>query len=144
MLWFERIVWGGGAAYGTRLERVIGVAILCWLALALPLLLLPGVEIRPLLTTVERTSLHEASKTEALEPESASPMRRALQKLAYAFGLMFTMPDLRLRPVQPISTAFQSYLLAMRAIGLCLIALMALTLAKVSPIMQALLGKITG
>jgi hypothetical protein len=57
---------------------------------------------------------------------------------------MFTLPDLGLRPAAPVGPAMRGYLLFMRGAGLLLIALTVLTLAKVSPIFQAVLGKIAG
>ena len=57
---------------------------------------------------------------------------------------MFTLPDLRLRPAKPMSVTLQGYLLFMRGVGLGLLALTVLTLTKVSPIIQAVLGKIVG
>ena len=37
-----------------------------------------------------------------------------MHKLGYAFGLMFTQPDLHLRPAAPISGVWHGYLLLMR------------------------------
>lgn len=143
LLWVERIVWGGATGYGTRLERIVGIALLCWLLLTLPILFAPRVEIRSLLATGDKAPpLHQPVASAALEPLPASAITRGLQSLAYAFALMFTLPDLRLRPAEPVSGAMRCYLLFMRSIGLGLIALTVLTLTKVSPIIQAVLGKI--
>jgi hypothetical protein len=99
--------------------------------------------IGPLLATpAEAAPLHQAVAPEALRPPPASTASRGLQKLAYAFGLMFALPGLRLRPAEPVSAGWRGYLLFLRGIGLGLLALMALTLAKVSPVIQAVLAKI--
>jgi uncharacterized protein YjbI with pentapeptide repeats len=145
LLWVERIVWGGATGYGTRLERIVGVAMLCWLVLALPLVLAPGMRIAPMRAGADKAPpLHQAVPPEALRPPPASAMARGFQGLSYAFALMFALPDLGLRPAEPVSAAWQGYLLFMRAAGVTLIALAALTLANVSPIIQAVLGKIVG
>ena len=73
-----------------------------------------------------------------------SPLTRVAHSLAYTFALMFTLPDFHLRPVEPVPGRWRGYLLLIRGIGVCLLALIALTLAKVSPIIQAVLGKIVG
>jgi hypothetical protein len=144
-LWIERIVWGGATGYGTRLGRIVGVALLCWVLLAVPLLATPRLRIGRLLATSDEVPpLHRPVPPEGLQPRPSSAAQRWLQGLVYAFALMFTMPDLRLRPAEPMSAALHGYLLFMRAAGLGLLALMALTLAKVSPVIQAVLGKIVG
>jgi len=145
LVWVERIFWGGATGYGTRLERIVGVALLCWLLLALPLVLTRSVRIGPMLAGADKAPpLHQAVPPEALQPPPASAMARGFQGLSYAFALMFALPDLGVRPAEPISAALQSYLLFMRAVGVTLLALTALTLANVSPIIQAVLGKIVG
>lgn len=145
LLWIERIVWGGATGYGTRLGRVIGVALLCWMLLTLPLLFVCSMQIRSLLAVPDKAPpLHEAVAPDALQPPPASAASRGLRNLAYTFALMFTLPDLRLRPAEPISAALRGYLLFLRGVGLGLLALVALTLAKVSPVIQAVLGKIVG
>jgi len=145
LLWVERIVWGGATGYGTRLGRIVGVALSCWVLLALPLMFAHSVRIGPLLAAPDKAPpLHQAVKPDALQPRPASAAARGLQSLAYAFALMFTLPDLRLRPAEPISAALHGYLLFMRGVGLGLLALMVLTLTKVSPVLQAVLGKIVG
>jgi uncharacterized protein YjbI with pentapeptide repeats len=145
LLWVERIVWGAATGYGTRLGRVVGVALVCWVLLTLPLLFAHRMRIGALPATPdEAPPLHEAMAPDALQPPPASIASRGLQKFAYAFGLMFTLPDLRLRPAEPISAGWRAYLLFLRGVGVGLLALMALTLAKVSPVIQAVLGKIVG
>jgi hypothetical protein len=145
LLWVERIVWGGATGYGTRLGRVVGVALSCWVLLTLPLLFARSVRIRSLLADPDKVPpMHEAMAPDALQPPPLSATSRGLQSLAYTFGLMFALADLRLRPAEPISAALHGYLLFMRGVGLGLLALMALTLAKVSPVIQAVLGKIVG
>ena len=145
LLWVERIVWGSATGYGTRLGRIVGVALSCWVLLALPLVFNRGVRIGALRGDADKTQpLHQPVAPDTLQPPPASATARALQSLAYAFVLMFTLPDLRLRPAEPMSAALRGYLLFMRGAGLGLLALMALTLTKVSPVIQAVLGKIVG
>ena len=145
LLWVERIVWGSATGYGTRLGRIVGVALSCWVLLSLPLALIRGVRIGRLLANPDKPPpLHQPVAPNELQAFPASPTARALQTLSYAFALMFTLPDLRLRPAEPMSAALRGYLLFMRGAGLGLLALMALTLTKVSPVIQAVLGKIAG
>jgi len=145
LLWTERIVWGRATGYGTRLDRIVGLALLCWLLLALPLALMGSVRIGALRASADKAPpLHSPVAGDALQPPAKSASGRGLRSLAYAFALMFTLPDLGLRPAEPTSAALRGYLLFMRGVGLGLLALMALTLTKVSPIIQAVLGKIAG
>lgn len=145
LLWVERIVWGRATGYGTRLDRIVGIALSCWLLLALPLVFARSVRIGPLLAAAGMAPpLHHPVAPDALQPPPASATMRGLQSLAYAFALMFTLPDLRLRPAEPMPAAMRGYLLFMRGVGLGLLALMVLTLTKVSPVIQAVLGKIVG
>lgn len=143
LLRVERVVWGGATGYGTRLDRIIGVALTCWILLALPLAF--GVRIGPLSAATDKPPpLYHPVAPDALQPAALSPNSRGLRSLAYAFALMFTLPDLGLRPAEPMSAVWRGYLLFMRGVGLGLLALVALTLAKVSPVIQAVLGKIAG
>ena len=144
MLQIERLVWGDATGYGTRLDRILGIALLCWLVLTLPLLLM-RMRIARFATAGDKISpLHQPLAADTLEPPTMSGATAAMQALVYAFGLMFMVPDLRLRPVEPVPESARWYLLFMRCVGLALIALTALTLTKVSPVLQAIFGKIVG
>lgn len=143
LIWLERIVWGRATGYGTQLGRILGIALACWLLLALPLLLAQRLHIRALSEVPDKLPLlHQAVAATALQPLAASRLTRVLHKLGYAFGLMYTQPDLRLRPAAALGSGWRGYLLLMRGVGLGLLALIVLTLSKVSPIIQAVLGKI--
>jgi hypothetical protein len=144
LLWFERLVWGRATGYGTRLGRILGVALGCWLLLALPLLLAPRVTVAELRNAPETLApLHRAVAASELHAPAASRASRSLHKLGYLFTLMFTWPDRLLRPVAPLAAPWRGYLLVARGVGLTLLALIALTLTKVSPAIQAIVGKIT-
>ena len=144
-LWFERVFWGSATGYGTRLGRIVGVALTCWLLLALPIALARQLRLGTLRSMPEKCPpLHQALTSDTLDIERGSPLTRAAHSLAYTFALMFTLPDFHLRPVEPVPGRWHAYLLLIRGIGVCLLALIALTLAKVSPIIQAVLGKIVG
>ena len=143
LLTAERYVWGFATGYGSRLDRIVGIALLCWLVLALPLLFAGGLRIVPA-ETDKPPPLHIPVAPKALPSRPASAGGRGWRSFGYAFSLMFTLPDLGLRPAEPVTSAMRCYLLFMRGVGLLLIALMVLTLAKVSPIFQAVLGKIHG
>jgi uncharacterized protein YjbI with pentapeptide repeats len=137
----EQIVWGKATGYGTRLDRIVGIALLCWLLLALPLAFAGGLRIVRA-DTDKAPPLHTPIAPDASPVPPVSAGSRAWQALVYAFSLMFTLPDFGLRPAAPLTSGMHSYLLFMRGVGLLLIALMVLTLAKVSPIFQAVIGKI--
>jgi hypothetical protein len=139
----EQVIWGGATGYGTRLDRIVGIALLCWLVLALPLLIARGLRIVRA-ETDKPPPLHIPVAPESTPAPPAAAGGRGWRGFAYAFALMFTLPDLGLRPADPLSSWMRGYLLFVRGVGLVLIALMVLTLAKVSPIFQAVLGKIAG
>lgn len=139
----EQVIWGRATGYGTRLDRILGIAVLCWLVLALPLVFAGGLRI--VRTDADKAPpLHIPVAPDGSSAAIHSAAGRGWRGLAYAFALMFTVPDLGLRPAEPLSSGMRGYLLFMRGVGLCLLALMVLTLAKVSPIFQAVLGKIAG
>ncbi len=142
LLWVERIVWGAATGYGTKLGRIVGVALFCWALLTLPLAFARDVRISYLLDANRSRPLANPVGPDVLQPPPASGARRILQCGAYVFALMFTRPDSGLRLAEPVSAAFQGYLLFVRGIGLALLALMVLTLANVSPAIQAVIGKI--
>ena len=142
-LWGERLVWGGATGYGTRLGRIVAVALGCWLVLALPLVFAPGIRIGSLREATEKVPpLHVPVPPDSVQPRPTSAAARMLNGMAYAFALMFAIPAVHLRPTKPLPAGFGGYLLFLRGVGLVLLALMALTLAKVSPVIQAILGKI--
>ncbi len=142
LIWLERVVWGHATGYGTRLGRILGIALACWLLMALPLLLARRVCIGALRELPDKLPLmHQAMAGEALL-QPTSLRTHMLHKLGYAFGMMFTQPDLRLRPAAPLGSLWRGYLWAMRGVGLGLLALVVLTLTRVSPIIQAVVGKI--
>jgi hypothetical protein len=143
LLWAERIVWGLTTGYGTRLGRIVGLALTCWVLLSLPIVLTRHVRIGRLRAPHEHIpASHRPMAPDALHEQPLSESARILQRLAYGFGLMFAIPNLRLRPAEPLSAPVQAYLLFMRGAGVVLLALMALTLTRVSPVIQAVLGKI--
>ena len=138
----EQVIWGKATGYGTRLDRIVGIALLCWLVFALPLFFAGGLRI--VRAGTDKPPLHIPVTPESMTEQFAPGGGRDWRGFAYAFALMFTLPDPGLRPTDPLSSWLRGYLLFMRGVGLLLIALMVLTLAKVSPIFQAVLGKIAG
>lgn len=143
VLWAERAIWGWPTGYGTRIGRIVGIALLAWLLLSLPFAFSRRVDIRRLRGDSEpETPRHCPVASKRLSEPTGSRVTRLLRHFAYGFGLMFATPNLRLRPVEPLSAWMQIYFIILRGIGAGLLALMALTLAKVSPIIQAVVGKI--
>jgi len=142
-LWLEWLFWGWSTGHGTKLGRIASLTLAAWLLLSLPLLLWPRVRLGrwqgPLSDAPPR---HRAAAPDALKIPRVAAVDRRLQLLAYSFGLMFAIPGLRLRPAEPLPSGLQNYLAVMRGVGALLLALLALTLANVSPVFQAILGKV--
>jgi hypothetical protein len=143
--WAEWLFWGWPTGYGTQLGRIAGLTLAAWLLLSLPLLLWPRLQLGYWQGSLsEAPSRHRAASLDALKVPQVAALDRRLQLLAYSFGLMFATPGLRLRPAEPLPTAVQLHLALMRGAGALLLALLALTLANVSPVFQAILGKVVG
>lgn len=146
-LWLEWVFWGWPTGYGTRLGRIAVLTVAAWLVLTLPLLVLvwPRARLGSWRGSLsEAPPRHRPAPSDALTIGRAASVDRALHLLVYSFGLMFATPGLRLRPAAPLSRGLQTHLTAMRGIGALLLALLALTLANVSPVFQAILGKVVG
>jgi hypothetical protein len=144
-LWLEWLFWGWPTAYGTQLGRIAVLTLATWLALSLPLLLWPGLRLGHWQGSLsDAPPRHQAAPPDALKMQPLAPLDRQLQLLAYSFGLMFAVPGLRLRPFQPLPRGAPILLALMRGAGALLLALLALTLANVSPVFQAILGKVVG
>ncbi|QSA96670.1 pentapeptide repeat-containing protein [Methylococcus sp. EFPC2] len=142
-LWLEKAVWGWPTGYGTRLDRILGLALASWLSLSLPLAFGRGLRVARLRNDADLAMpRHSPAPRDALMKSTPSTIGRYLASYAYGFGLMFAMPNLRLRPTEPLPAFMGFYLVFLRLLGAVLLALTGLTLAKVSPIIQALLGKI--
>ncbi|MGH8866167.1 MAG: hypothetical protein ACREVZ_16240 [Burkholderiales bacterium] len=144
-LWLERIVWGWTTGYGTRLGRIAALTLTAWLLLSAPLWLWPGLPLGRWKGAAEDAPpRHRAVAADALQAAPMAALDRRLQQLGYSFGLMFSTPRLMLRPAQPLRRGVESYLAALRGIGAVLLALLGLTLANVSPVFKAILGKVVG
>lgn len=142
-LWVERAIWGWPTGYGTRLGRMVGIALLCWLMLSLPLALKRGLCVARLRNDSDTAPpRHCPAPREMLMKPAQSRIARLVDRYLYGFGLMFATPNPRLRPMEPLPAPMRFYLVFLRGFGALLLALMGLTLAKVSPIIQALLGEI--
>lgn len=143
--WLEWLFWGWPTGYGTRLGRIAALTLAAWLILSLPLLLWPGLQLGCWESSLtEAPSRHRPAPPNALKIAHAAALDRKAQLLAYSFGLMFATPGLRLRPADPLPPGAQLHLTLMRGAGALLLALLALTLANVSPVFQAVLGKVVG
>lgn len=142
------LVWGVPTGYGTKLGRIVLIALGCWLLLALPLAFAKG-----LLVSLPATSPtpddHPAARI--YRPLFAPDMGaycevtsrgRAAAAFRYAFALMFKLPGNRTRPVDPLGSRHGWYLQLVWWIGSLLLALIAITLANTSPAIQAILGKL--
>jgi len=144
-LWLEWLLWGYPTGYGTQLGHIAFLTVVAWLLLSLPLMLWPRVRLGywqgPL---DEAPPRHRPAPPHALKIQRVAAADRSLQLLAYSFGLMLATPGLRLRPAEPLSSSLQIHLAVMRGVGALLLALLGLTLANVSPVFQAILGRVVG
>jgi hypothetical protein len=144
-LWLEWLFWGWPTSYGTQLGRIAALTLAIWLLLSLPLLLWPRIQVGHWQGSLsDAPQRHRAAPLEALKIQQVAALDRRLQLLAYSLGLMFATPGLRLRPAEPLPSGVPIYLAVMRGAGAVLMALLALTLANVSPVLQAILGKVVG
>lgn len=144
-LWLEWWVWGCPTGYGTQLGRIALLTLVAWLLLSLPVVLWRGMRLGywrgPL---DEAPPRHRPAPPDALKIQRVTAADRRLQLLAYSFGLMLATPGLRLRLAEPLSRGLQIHLAVMRGVGALFLALLALTLANVSPVFQAILGRVVG
>ena len=142
-LWFERVVWGYGTGYGTRLGRIALLAVGAWLLLAAPLWLWPGLRVgRWTGKPADAPPRHRAAVPDQLHSAPASALDRLIQRLGFSFGLVFSTPGLMLRAAQPAGEGLEAYLFALRGVGALLLALLGLTLANVSPVIKAIVGTV--
>ena len=142
-LWLERGAWGWATGYGTQLGRIALLAAAAWLLLSAPIWLWPGVPLgRWAGPPADAPPRHRAVAAEQLHAGAASAFDRHLQQLGFSFGLMFSTPGLMLRAAQPMRVGLEAYLVTLRGIGAVLLALLGLTLANVSPIIKAIVGKL--
>jgi len=140
------MVWGLPTGYGTKLGRIVLIALGCWLVLSAPLALPRG-----LLVSLPAASPPEALAAKPYEP-LATPDTGACCEVAararvsaafrYAFALMFKVPGNRIRPADPLASRYAWYLELLWWLGSLLLALVAITLANTSPAIQAIIGKL--
>ena len=67
---------------------------------------------------------HEAADTDLLRDVAMNPRAQLRQRLAFGTGLLFALPGMRWRAVEPISRGLAGWLMAMCGIGLLLLALL--------------------
>lgn len=141
------VVWGLPTGYGTKLGRIVLIALGCWLILAVPLAVPRGL----LVTLPAASPAPEGPTARPYEPLSTpetgaycdlSPRARVYGALRYAFALMFKLPGNRLRAADPLASRYAWYLELVWWLGSLLLALVAITLANTSPAIQAILGKL--
>ena len=155
-LWIrsEWLVWGWPTGYGTKLGRIIVIALAVWLFFSVPLLVLSArrkltfARFKPTVNS-DGTSKPVTPRYEAVSPESVVDGSTRVGHVAsvgavltYTMSLMFKLPVTDLHPVAPVSSAVAHYLRVTYWLGSLLIALIALTLANVSPAIQAVIGKV--
>ncbi len=139
----ERVLWGATTRYGTNLGRILLLCLAAWLLMAVPLATWPGLRVGRLVAPSDSApGRHEAAETDLLRDVASNPRAQLRQRLAFGTGLLFALPGMRWRAVKPISRGLAGWLMAMRGIGLLLLALLALTLTQVSPVFQAIVGKL--
>jgi uncharacterized protein YjbI with pentapeptide repeats len=145
----EWLLWGLPTGYGTKLGRIGAIALFVWLLAALSLL-----RPRGLIANWPQGAAPELGQPPyqplALEQLPAGaccdwrPAARLSRALRYAFTLLFKVPLPRSRIVDPPAGGRGAYLQALWWLGSVLLALLAVTLAKVSPVVQAIIGRVAG
>ena len=140
-------VWGLPTGYGTKLGRIVLIALGCWLVLAAPLTRPKGLLVSlpagaPAPDPRTARPYHPMPTGDSGAYSDVSPRARAAEAFRYAFALMFKVPGNRLRPVDPLASRWGWYLELLWWVGSLLLALVAITLANTSPAVQAILGKL--
>lgn len=141
-LWLEQWLWGWTPGYGTQVGRIGAMMVAAWLLLALPLLAGRIPVGRWTGPPADAPPSHMGAPASHLAEYPTGPIGRSVRRLEFAFGLMYAWPRWRMRAQAPLSAAMSIYLAMLRAVGAVLLALGALTLTNVSPVRQALLGKV--
>ena len=110
-----------------------------------PLALWPGLRVgRWAVESKAAPPRHQAAPADALLPVADGRWPRARAAWAFGLGPMYALPAWPWRAVAPLPRGVAPWLATMRAVGLLLLALLALTLAQVSPVFQAIVGKVLG
>lgn len=141
------IVYGLPTGYGTKLGRIVLIALGCWLVLATPLAI-PKALLVSLPTASAAPGGPAARPYEPLStPDTGaycdvSARGRVYAAFRYAFALMFKLPGNRIRPADPLAARYAWYLELVWWLGSLLLALVAITLANTSPAIQLIVGKL--
>ena len=150
----EYAVWGSITGYGTKLDRVLLIAMSFWLLGSLPLIVIkdklyrisapPRNSDSPLRDFRFRAASAEALSSSARQ--SRSLFERILVTLGFSFALMFKVP-INIRYVEsdakPIGMhPMERYLAILWVLGAFLLVLVGLTLAKTSPIVSKIVGEL--
>jgi hypothetical protein len=155
----ELTVWGWPTGYGTRLGRIVLIALAAWGVLTVPPLLSrvafvrlaaqPGMPPDDQSSRSLTRSRYEAIRMEDLPDGACAPATgwsRVWLACLFSFALMFRIP---LRTIAYAETNARSgghvwarYFLAVWLVGAALLALTALTLANTSPALKKLIGEV--
>lgn len=150
----EYALWGLPTGYGTKLDKILLIAISLWLLGTVPLLLTEDKLYR--LPTSLRNSTSELKefrfrpKTPDALPSNArqsqSLVERILVTLGFSFATIFKVPvNVRYveSEVKPIGTyPVEKYLIMLWGLGAFLLILIGLTLSKTSPIISKIVGEL--
>lgn len=144
--WVERALWGWTTGYGSQLGRIAGLACSAWLLLSLPLWWRPGLQLARFNGKLaDAPPRHLEITAEQAYPPAATRWERCSMHFAYSVALMFALPGARTRPLAPqLAQApwLRWYLPTLRVLGAVLLALLLATLSRVSPAVQAIVGKL--
>lgn len=141
----ERSLWGLTTGYGTQLGRILFLSLVVWLVSSIPLVVWPGLQIRRWAGTLETAPPRLLGADPAgLQGTAAGRLAHAGRALAFGAGLVFALPAIRWRAADRLPRGVTTWLAIMRGIGLILLTLLTLTLTQVSPVFQAIIGKVMG
>lgn len=155
----EWVFWGWPTGYGTKIGRIVVIAVICWFTFAVPLVGKRGLLIRVPST---RTTRFEQEKDGAARssgwrpllwselPEGAScPISlkdRFTLSLGYIFSLLFKLGGSRVRYVERSPAAgdhgFERYFQVVAYVGTGLILLLALTVSHAIPAFQQIVSHV--
>ncbi|MEA3274441.1 MAG: pentapeptide repeat-containing protein [Pseudomonadota bacterium] len=154
----EWVLWGWPTGYGTKLGRILLLALACWLIAALPV-----ASTRRLLARVPSSPETDSDASKPRESRSYEPLAseerpeelrfpdafpaRLTMALKFTFRLLFKVGPKDIRPVASASATsrrvtWKVYLASLWYLGSGLLVLIALTLANTSPMIDRLIGEL--
>ncbi len=149
----EWVFWGWPTGYGTKMGRILVLALLVWIAVSLPLAWVPGLLARvgpERALSADSPPIYEPLRLDPAAPAPRSPatrLARILDALRFGFRLLFKVGagDMRFVSAEPRSRctrAWRHWFFGLWNLGSGLLLLLTLTLANTSPVVEKLIGSL--